>query len=479
MSGSGKDAASTDKRRATQGEQLAKAVNWIVNARMFADVKVHGNANWVPLHLVQVAVLWVWSSKRLLVESAEDAIKDALKLFGATGIESYQTLIGALKKYTNQILPPLSERMHQLMAKTDQANFRIGLWLVLAVDGSRIDACRTLPNELRFCKAKNNKKKAKKKKKNKRGRTAKKRKPVSKKKHYDPQPVGPQVWLTLLWHVGQRLPWSWKIGPSYSSERSHLLEMIERLELPENTLICGDAGFVGYDFWNAIDGEGHRFLVRVGSNCTFLKQLGRIREHDGIVYCWPKEKQRRKQPPLVLRLLRFHDGRGEVYLVTNELSNRKLSESRASEIYRRRWGVEVQFRSLKQTYDRSKLLGRTPEVVEQELTWSLVGLWMVQLLALRDHVDRVDPESQTSIALVLRIVQDILRRPDEQPAAGESFRSRLSQALTDTYERASKKKSRNYPRRKEEPRTGPPNVQRATAEQKRLDRALTRLSNAA
>ena len=246
-----KDAASTQKRLSTQGDQLVKAILWIVNARMFADVKVHGNANWVPTHLVRVAIFWVWSSQPLLVESTKDAIKCVKMLFGTTGIHSYQTLIGALKKYTEQLLPPLIERMHQLMEKTDQASFRIGAWLVLAVDGSRLDACRTLANEKRFCKPKN-KKKSKKKRKNKRGRHAKKRKPVSTKKHYNPQPVGPQVWLTLLWHVGQRLPWAWEIGPSYSSERSHLLEMLKRLDLPENTLICGDAGFVGYDFWNTI-----------------------------------------------------------------------------------------------------------------------------------------------------------------------------------------------------------------------------------
>jgi len=478
MSDSGKDAASTHKQTTTQGEQLAKAIRWIVNDRMFADVSVHGNANWVPAHLVRVAILWVWSSQPLLVESAKDAIKSVNTLFGTTGIHSYQTLINALKKYTDQILPPLIKRMHQLMEKTDQASFRIGLWLVLAVDGSRLDACRTLANEKRFCKPKNNKK-SKKKKKNKRGRHAKKRKPVSKKKNYNPQPVGPQVWLTLLWHVGQRLPWAWKIGPSYSSERAHLLEMLNVSKLPKNTLICGDAGFVGYDFWNAIDAHHHRFLVRVGSNCNFLKQLGRVRERDGIVYCWPKEKQKREQPPMVLRLLRFHDGRGEIYLVTNELSSRKLSDSRAGEIYRRRWGIEVQFRSLKQTYGRSKLLGRTPDVVQQELTWSLVGLWMAQLLALREQIDRIEPEAQTSVAKVLRILRNILHCPNEIPTRGESFRTCLANALTDTYHRQSKKKSRNYPRRKEEPRTGPPKVKRATAEQKKLAKAILELSNAA
>ncbi|QDT02009.1 Transposase DDE domain protein [Rubripirellula lacrimiformis] len=479
MSNSGKDAASKQKQSMTQGEQLAKAIRWIANDQLFAKVRVHGNANWVPTHLMQVAILWVWSSQSLLVESTKDAIKSVESLFGTTGIHSYQTLITALQKYTEQILPPLVQRMHHLMEKTDQASFRIGIWLVLAVDGSRLDACRTLANEKRFCKPKNKRGSKKNKKKNKRGRHANKRKPVSKKKNYNPQPVGPQVWLTLLWHVGQRLPWAWKIGPSYSSERAHLLEMLNALDLPKNTLICGDAGFVGYDFWNAIDSHGHHFLTRVGSNCRFLKQLGRVRERDGIVYCWPKEKQQRKQPPLVLRLLRFHDGRGEVYLVTNELNLRKLSDSRAGEIYRKRWGIEVQFRSLKQTYGRSKLLGRTPDVVEHELTWSLVGLWMAQLLALREQIDRIEPAAQTSVAMVLRILQNILHCPNEIPARGESLRSLLAGALTDTYDRASKKKSRNYPRRKEEPRTGPPTIELATAEQQKLAKAALDLSNAA
>jgi hypothetical protein len=471
---SGKDAASTEKQSTTQGDQLATAIRWIINDQMFANVHVHGNAKWVPAHLVRVAILWVWSSQPLLVESGKDAIKKAKILFGTDGIGSYQTLINALKKYTEQILPLIIHRMHHLMEKTDEANFRIGLWLVLAVDGSRLDASRTSANEKRFCKPKKNKKSKKKK----RGRHAKNRTPVSKKKHYNPQPVGPQVWLTLLWHVGLRLPWAWKIGPSYSSERAHLLEMLTALNLPQNTLICGDAGFVGYDFWNTIHNQGHHFLVRVGSNCNFLKELGRVRERDGIVYCWPKEKQQRKQPPLVLRLLRFHDGRGEIYLVTNELNSRKLSNSSASAIYRKRWGIEVQFRSLKQTYGRSKLLGRTPDVVEQELTWSLVGLWMAQLLAMREQTDRLEPDAQTSVAMVLRILQEILHCPNETPVRGESFRSQMANALTDTYDRQSKKKSRNYPRRKEEPRTGPPKVERATAGQKKLDKAIMALANA-
>jgi len=176
------------------------------------------------------------------------------------------------------------------------------------------------------------------------------------------------MWLTLIWHIGQRLPWCWKIGPSYSSERAHLLELLAEQKFPEFTLFCGDAGFVGYDFWSTIAAD-HHFLVRVGSNVRLLKNLGYVREREGIVYCWPDAAMKKLQPPLVLRLLHFQSSRGDVYLVTNVLEEKKLTEQQASEIYRRRWGIEVHFRSVKQTFGRSKLRSRHPSVPR----WSCTG----------------------------------------------------------------------------------------------------------
>ena len=478
MSDDSKD-AKKDKPQLTQGEQLANALGWVLDKASFAEIKLHGSIKWAVPHLVRVAILWVWSDKRLLVDSADDAIAKTKEICGSDGINSYQVLINALIKYGKDTLACVSSRMHQLMEQVDETKFRIGIWLVLAVDGSRLDTPRTQANEARFCKPRNSTKNKKGKKKNKRGRHAQKRAPVSKKAHYNPQPVGPQVWLTLLWHVAMGMPWAWKIGPSYSSERDHLLEMLESVHFPKNTMICGDAGFVGYEFWKAIDSAGHRFLCRVGGNCTFLKLLGNVRQRHGIVYCWPQDQQKKGCPPLTLRLLCFNDGRGQVYLVTNELDTRKLSDKVAGEIYRNRWGIEVQFRTLKQTYDRSKLQGRTPDVAEVELSWSILGLWIAQLFALKEQAPTIHPDAKTSVAQVLRIIQSILQRPDLVPVRGASFKARMSKACTDTYTRTSKKKSRNYPRRKEEPRTGPPKIVIATKQQRSRMNDIQAMENAA
>jgi hypothetical protein len=463
----------------TNGDDLKRAVDWILNDRIFRNLRLHGNVSWIPASLVRLAIFWVWSGESSLVAAAKEAIAQVTAVFGCPAVGSYQALTGALKTYTRQLLPVLWERLQELMRKCDETSWRVGLWLALAVDGSRVQVPRTLNNERRFCKPckKRGKKKGNRKK---RGRQAgRKRSSASgKKSHYNPQPVGPQMWLTLIWHIGQRLPWCWRIGPSYSSERAHLLELLAGRLFPKFTLFCGDAGFVGYDFWRTIAEHGYHFVIRVGSNVRLLKNLGYVREREGIVYCWPNAAMKRNQPPLVLRLLHFKDGRGDVYLVTNVLEEKKLTYREASEIYRRRWGIEVHFRAVKQTFGRSKLRSRTPDCAEIELHWSLLGLWMVQLLAFKEQAAHGEPADRTSIAAVLRIIRSIMHNASQAPRRSESLTKQLEAAVIDRYQRRSKKKSRNYPRRKEEPSTGKPKIDAASKIHKQKLHQLERLVHA-
>jgi len=453
----------------TNGDDLRRALNWILSDDIFAKVRLHGNVKWKPLALVCLAIFWVWSSQTGLVEAANDAIATVAKLFGsdAVAVKSYQALTNALVRYTPQLLPILWARLHRLMRTTGKAGWRVGKWLPLAVDGSRVSVPRTKPNEERFNKPKKPRRK-KNSPTNKRSRHAqRKRQKQRTKSHYDPQAGAPQMWLTLVWHIGLRLPWYWMLGPSYSSERAHLMKMLKEMRFPKLTLFCCDAGFIGYEFWCAILGGDYSFLIRVGSNVRLLKDLGVVRQRGDIVYFWPDDAMKKKQPPLVLRLLRFHDGRGEVYLVTNILDDKELTAGQASRIYRGRWGIELEFRALKQTYGRSKLRAGTPDIAEIELHWSLLGLTMLQLLALKEQTRAGEPADKTSIAAVLRIIRSMIADPSETRPPSASLPNRMRNATTDSYQRHGKKKSRNYPRRKTEPSTGPPIMLTATEEQKK------------
>jgi IS4 transposase len=59
---------------------------------------------------------------------------------------------------------------------------------------------------------------------------------------------------------------------------------------------------------------------------------------------------------------------------------KKLSDKAALEVYRRRWGIEVFFRTLKQTFDRRKLRWHSASNAPVELEWSLLALWGMCLI---------------------------------------------------------------------------------------------------
>ena len=445
------------------GETLRSAVTWVVNEKSFDNLKFHGNTKWLVCDLIILAMLWVWSDHATLTGAFTEAHGWSIKMLGRAAVSSYQGLTGALVAVTHVLMPLLWVRMQSLMERHGGEHWRVEGWLPLAVDGSRVSTPRTAPNEKAFCapnhgQSKSAKHRAKKRRQKKVPRRSKKA-----------QPPKPQIWLTLVWHMGLRLLWCWKSGPSNSSERAHFQELLTTLIFPLKTLFCGDAGFVGYDFWNLIAGHGHHFLMRVGSNVTLLKKLGYVRESHGIVYCWPSKAARKNQPPLVLRLISLKLGKTPIYLVTNILDPKELSNDAACQLYQLRWGIEVQFRTLKQTFGRGKLRSKTPDHALRELDWSLLGLWMIQLFAVKEQLAIGQPPTHSSAAQAIHAIRDVFHHWSEIPTKGSSLKSKLRHAVTDQYERSKKsKKARYRPDNKDKPHAGKPKLINATRQHKSL-----------
>lgn len=470
MVGNRKESIGGGKRRSvrvprTQAGLLRGALEWFSKDCSLTELPLHGNVGWKVIDLVALAVLWSWSDHARLTDAFEHASELATEMFGLVAVTSYTGFTGALRSYTEKLLPVLWAHLHWLMEKVGGRHWRIGRWLPLAVDGSRVSTPRTEKNERAFS-IKNYG----------HGRKAQRRCNWKNKKRRSKrisEPVRPQIWLTLVWHMGLKLPWCWRTGPSTASERSHLTDMLKTLDFPKDTLFCGDAGFIGYDFWQSILDGGHSFLIRVGANVRLLKNLGAARERAGLVYLWPDQAARKKQLPLVLRLLTFQGPRGKVYLVTNVLSERELSPAQAGQLYRLRWGVELQFRTLKQTFRRSKLRSRAPDNAVAELHWSLVGLSLVQLFAVKEQMQIDSPPAQSSVALALSAIQDAMRNWSREVADPKALARRLREATKDTYRRTRSKQARYRPDSKDKPCATQPIILPATPRQRQSYRAMS------
>jgi Transposase DDE domain len=431
---------------------IATVLNWLVGPGLFARLSFRRDCRWTPQALVQAALMWSWGEEAALTDrffTARQTI--ALWAGGQQESISYQAFVKLLRRHSARLLASLSTAMQRRMRSALADSYRVAGYLTFGVDGTRIDVPRTLANERAFaasgCRTR---------------RRGKRRRADQKKA------AVPRIWLTTLWHVGAGLPWNWKHAASDGSERAHLLAMLDAL--PERSLVTADAGFVGYEFWQALHKAGHDFLIRVGANVRLLKKLGCFRECSGRVYLWPDRPARRGQPPLVLRLVVAQGAKHPVYLVTSVLAKKDLSDRQLIELYQARWGIEVFYRSFKRTLGRHKLRSASPENAQLELDWSMAAIWAACLYAKHWQLRAGHDLARTSVASVLRI----LRR--SMHVLGLAIPALLAGALVDHYHRDNKA-NRDYPKKKTDiPSNAPPLIVQATKAQIKLARTFKGLT---
>jgi hypothetical protein len=435
-----------DQGRLATAPSIGAALNWLVTPRLFGRLSFRKDCRWTPRALVHAALVWAWGEEAALTDRFFAARQTIAQLAGGQQeLVSYQAFVKLLGRYSERLLATLLAALQRQMRLALADSYRVAGYLAFGVDGTRIDVPRTEANERVFAPGRC------------RTRRRGKRRRADQKKA-----AAPRVWLTTLWHVGAGLPWSWRHGASCGSEREHLMAMLEGL--PERSLLTADAGFVGYELWQAIEKAGHDFLIRVGANVKLLKKLGWFRECEGRVYLWPDRPARRRQPPFVLRLVVAQGGKHPIYLVTSVLAKKDLSDRQLIELYQARWGIEVFYRSFKRTFGRHKLRSASPKNVQMELDWSLAALWAACLYAKRCQHCAGEDLTRTSVAGVLRIFRQAMRM------SGLAIATLLVGALVDIYHRDDKA-SREYPRKKTDtPGTAPPRILKATKAQINLAR---------
>jgi hypothetical protein len=459
------------RRAATHKEGFRALREWFLpNGAIFAKIQRHGNTKWIPVQFVWLALIWAWSDARYLTDAFTEAVGICRPVFESDVLTTYQGFMGALVTWTPNYLPLLQGLLRRRMEQVGGKFWRIDGWVPIAFDGSRSTAPRTAANEVAYCAANYG-----------RGKTAKYRKKKSKgmrrrnNERNKPQPQEPQAWITMLWHMGLRLPWDWRLGPSNSSERQHVMDMVNTGTFPEPTLFCGDAGFIGYALWASLLACGD-FLVRVGANVHLLTEMAQCemtkQGKDLLVLCWPKTVIRSGQRPLRLRLVQVPLGKTSAWMLTSVLDRRRLTAKQILRFYKMRWGVEVEYRGLKQTLDRAKLRCRNDRRLLVELDWSILAMAIAELFAIKEQLSKrraktrgchqpPDP-NRRSLAATMRALRACLRHLGEVAAPGKDLASLLAAALTDGYVRTRPKRARYRPPNPDKKPLGKPKLRRLT-----------------
>lgn len=319
---------------------LKQAIDKLLKAKAFRRIGIRSGSKWTPWTLVVMALLWAWSEAPTLLERFAEALAVVRKIFRwRKGLgKSYQGFLKQLRKWHAELLITCSGQLRMHMRQDPFGRWEFAGFVLMAGDGSRVELPRTVSNEEKYSgggKGKGKRPVGQRKRSGGKGR--RRRRKQSAKERWK-KAVCPQIYLTLLWHIGTGLPWCWRTGAVGTDESKQVIGMLE--ELPENALIVADAHYVGYDFLRAVVDSGREFVIRGGANVRLLRALGYVREYDGIFYLWPKKAMRHRERPLVMRVVWVQAGKERMCLMTSVLSRSRLSDKQLAQIYRARWGIE-------------------------------------------------------------------------------------------------------------------------------------------
>jgi len=398
-----------------------------------------GAKRWSLQHLNLTALLMIYATDEAIkdrFEWARECVIEMLPSRRRPG-RSYQGFKKAQKRLCPKMVAHLKDHLRQHHRRVAGPFWERFGWVPFACDGSRVEVPRTTRNKQRLGCA---------------GR----------------EKTGPQLFLTTLYHMGTGLPWDWHIGKGTDSERDHLRLMLPKL--PPGSLIVADAGFTGYALMQAMLAGGFSFLIRAGANVSLLSGLDlewEMSSDKQVVWLWPRNK--RSLPPLKLRLIRVKresPGAGEMCLLTNVFDRERLPDETAAVLYRMRWGVELFFRSYKQTLRQHKMRSKAPRTARWEVHWGMTALLLLGLMSVAQIVERGRDPLSLSVAAALRVVRQAMR--SHRPWRGRGgLAVRLAGAVKDEYGRRGSKKAHDWPHKKHESPPGLPRIQPASEEESR------------
>jgi hypothetical protein len=395
---------------------------------------------WPPRTATLAGLLMALSGQGTLAGRCQDALACLQTEPGQRPLPtSYNGLIKALVRQHDTVMAVLKA---DLKRHAREALGRISPtcgWTLLAIDGSKADLPRTVSHEAYFGIADNGQ--------------------------------CPQAFITAIVEVHTKVLWDWRIDQGKASEKRHLIAMAA--DLPEGCLLLADGNFVGYPIWQAL--QGRAFLIRVGGNVRLLKKLwpeARLERQGGIVYAWPKSLQP-KHGPLVLRLIKIGKGQKAVYLLTNVLDKRRLTDRAAGKIYRLRWGAEMFYRAFKRTLGYVKLKSKTGNRGQVELNLARVACAIMVLLGIQAIGQARGDTKRLSPAGLLGVLRYSLVHDGPCPEGKTRLDKPLASALKDRYQRMRPKASRHRPRTRNTPKCHvlkPPHIRKANAQERLLAR---------
>lgn len=262
----------------------------------------------------------------------------------------------------------------------------------------------------------------------------------------------PQVLVSTLLDVCNRLPVDLRIDSYATSEREHLLVMLPSLE-PGDVIVL-DRGYPSHEVLQALVAAKIDFLIRVPEAQTF-EAIDLFRESGGddyLVPVHPPHDAPDEWKPLELRAIRLINRNGEESFYLTTLRRSHFSRAELRGLYHMRWEAEEFYKLYKGPYiGQGQFRSKTAAGVRQEMHALVLFLAIARfLMASAAKQTGEHPHELSQKAGVLGLAAYITRifLADDRDSAVRSIHA-LLQRIVRT--RDKRRPGRSYPRRSYKP----------------------------
>jgi hypothetical protein len=193
-----------------------------------------------------------------------------------------------------------------------------------------------------------------------------------------------------------------------------VVDRLRALADPDPRLWTGDRAFCDYKLLGLFAKDGDHFVVRYNTSCGFhldptrTPRSGKDSEGRTFVEEWGWLGKENNPHRIEVRRIRvIRPGKTDpLILVTSLLDADRYPADDLLSVYRRRWGIEVMFQHVVQTFDLRHLIGTTPSATVFQAMLCLV-LYNTTM-TIRDYVAAATQREPHKVSLKL-LLDDVVR----------------------------------------------------------------------
>jgi len=249
----------------------------------------------------------------------------------------------------------------------------------------------------------------------------------------------PMARLSSLYDVCSGLPISMDFKPCDTHENHSVPLLLPRLNELEKGVLILDRGYTGAQLYDLIDREYKGFFLirahlRASKNIQVFLESKKL--EDEIIF---QSKMHSKDvPPKKYRVIRMESKNGELSVLVTNLPSKTANAIEIQSLYKKRWEIEIEYRTLKKAADLEKFQSRSLNGILQELYAYALTRAITTLLTFR-YPKKVEVKNaikcmafgailflDISVCLVQKCYEELLKRLSELMVQKARQRTRSS-----------------------------------------------------